>query len=48
MSIKEFAKAVNVSPHTVRYWIRTKRIKAKITKYGYEINEEELKKVKGE
>lgn len=44
MNIKEVAKIMNVSQHTVRMWIRTKQIRAKITKYGYVITMEDLEK----
>lgn len=46
MSILEVAKVMNVSHHTVRMWVRTKQLKAKITKYGYLITREDLEKFK--
>lgn len=47
MTLKEFAEYMGVSPSTVRYWIRTKQIKAKITPYGYLIDSErEKEKIK--
>lgn len=41
MKVREFAEHMGVSIDTVRYWIRTHKLKAKMTPTGYVINEKE-------
>lgn len=43
MTAKEASKILNVSPQTIKFYIRNKKLKAKITPKGYIIKEEDLK-----
>lgn len=40
LTVKELAEKYDVSIHTIRAWIREKKLKAKPTAKGYLINEE--------
>jgi predicted site-specific integrase-resolvase len=43
MTAKEAGRLLNLSPQTIKFYIRTKKLKAKITPNGYIIKEEDLK-----
>lgn len=40
LSVSELAIKYGISIHTIRTWIREKKLKAKFTPRGYAINEE--------
>jgi excisionase family DNA binding protein len=42
MSVKEVAQRLNVTPQTVKIWIREHKLKATITPRGYKVSENQL------
>jgi excisionase family DNA binding protein len=42
MSVKEVAQRLNVTPQTVKIWIREHKLKATITPRGYSVSDKQL------
>jgi excisionase family DNA binding protein len=42
MSVKQVAQRLNVTPQTVKIWIREHKLKATITPRGYKVSENQL------